>query len=105
MRGGAELGAVGMHDGVHEHVGEWLELAWLEALHEPEVEERDPTAGVEEVVAGMGIAVERLQTPEAAEHEAVDRLGGEVAFGLAPLPQGVEADTVGQLRREDPFAA
>ena len=42
----------------------------------------------------MRIAVERVQPVDAAEHEAEDRLGREVAFGLRPLLDLGEARAV-----------
>ena len=54
------------------------------ALDQPEVEERDVPAGPEQVVARVRVAVERVQPVEAAEHEAEDRLGREVALVLRP---------------------
>ena len=57
--------------------------AWRELLDQAEVEERDLPAGPEQVVARVRVAVERVQPVEAAEHEAVDGLGGQVALVLA----------------------
>jgi hypothetical protein len=64
------------------HVGQQGQLVWREVLHQPEVEERHPSAGIEEVVAGMGVAVERSEPVQTPEHEPVDRLGGEVLLDL-----------------------
>ena len=61
-----------------------VDLGVGEVLDQPEVEERHPAAGLEQVVARVRVAVEGAQPVEAAEHEAVDRLGGQVALGLVP---------------------
>src|SRR5258705_9099861 len=42
----------------------------------PEIQEGDLPAGAEQVVARVRVAVERVRPVQAAEHEAVDRLGG-----------------------------
>jgi hypothetical protein len=41
-----------------------------EVLHQAEVEERDLAVAVEQVVAGVRVAVEQVHAVEAAEHEA-----------------------------------
>ena len=85
----------------HERPDERLEqrdVVGRVALHEPEVEERHVPAGPEQVVAGMRIAVERVQPVDAAEHEAVDRLGREIALGLRPLLDLGEARAVARAR-------
>ena len=69
----------------HERADQRLEqrdLARQVALHEPEVEERHLPARPEDVVAGVRVAVERVQPVDAGEHEAVDALAREVAFRL-----------------------
>jgi len=63
---------------------ERFELDVGEVLDQPVVEERDPAAAVEQVVAGVRVAVERVRVIQAAEHEPVDRLRGQVAFLLRP---------------------
>ncbi len=55
-----------------------------EVLDQPEVEERHPAVTVEQVVAGMRVAVERVHAVQAAEHEAEQHLAGEVALVLDP---------------------
>ena len=82
-----------------------VDLVGVEPLHEPEVEERHLAARAEQVVAGVRVAVEGVQPVEAAEHEPVDRLGGEVALLLAPRLDLVEADALGQLGGEHPLGA
>ena len=73
-----------------------------EVLDQPEVEEGHPPVGLEQVVARVRVAVERPQPVEAAEHEAVDRLGGQVALVLVPAGHHVEADALGQVGRQHP---
>jgi hypothetical protein len=43
----------------------------------------------------MRVAVEGAHLVQAAEDEAVDRLGGQVAFGLRPGDNFGEADSAG----------
>ena len=59
-------------------------LVGAEVLDEPEVEERDLAVAVEQVVARVRVAVEGVHAVEAAEHEAEERLAGEVALGAGP---------------------
>ena len=54
----------------------------------------------EQVVAGMRIAVERVELVDAAEHEPVDRLAREVALGLRPALDLGEPRADRQLGRE-----
>ncbi len=63
---------------------EQVDLGGRVALDEPEVEERHPTAGPEEVVAGVRVAVEGVQPVDAPEDEPKDRFGRVVAFVLRP---------------------
>src|SRR4051812_594418 len=81
---GAELRHVLLERKGLRHVGQQPQLARGEALHQPEIEERHAPARVEQVVAGMRVAVERAEPVEAAEHESVDGLGREVFLGLRP---------------------
>ena len=67
-----------------DHPDEEVDLVRGEIADQPEVEERDPAVAVEEVVAGVGVAVERPQAVQAAEHEAVQALAVEVALGAGP---------------------
>ena len=83
----AELGDVVVDRRRLHHVGEHVHLVGGEVLHEPEVEERHAPVAVEQVVAGVRVAVERPHPVQAAEHETEDRLGGEVAFVLVPGQQ------------------
>ena len=77
-------------------------LVRREVLDQPEVEERHLPARPEQVVARVGVAVERRQPVQAAEHEPVDGLGRQVALVLVPGQHGVEADALGQLGGEHP---
>src|SRR5207244_10827603 len=84
----------------HTHLGR------REALHQAEVEERHPTAGAEEVVARMGVAVEGVQPVQAANDEPEDGLGGQVALLLTPRrAQLLEAAPLVQLAGEHPGSA
>ena len=65
-----------------DQAGELLDLVSLEVLHQAEVDEGDPSVIGEEVVAGVRVAVERVLPVEAAENEAIERLGDPVAFFL-----------------------
>ncbi len=56
-------------------------------LDQPEIQEGDPAAAVEQVVARMRVAVEGVHLVQAPEHEPVDRLPGQVALGLRPAGQ------------------
>jgi hypothetical protein len=71
-------------------------------LDEPEVEEGDPAAGVEQVVARVRVAVEGADFVQAAEDEAVDRLRGQVAFVLGPAGEFGEAGSAGKLAGHHP---
>jgi hypothetical protein len=51
-------------------------------LDQPEVQERHPALATEQVVARMRIPVEGVRLVQAPEHETVDGLRGQVAFGL-----------------------
>ena len=69
---------------------------------QPEVEEGDPAAALEQVVARVRVAVEGAHVVQAAEDEAVDRLGGQVAFVLRPAGEFGEADSAGELAGHHP---
>jgi len=60
-------------------------------LDEPEVEEGDPAAALEQVVARVRVAVEGADLIQAAEDEPVDRLRGQVTFVLRPAGEFGEA--------------
>ena len=63
---------------------EQIHLVGREALDQPEVEEGDPAAGPEQIVARMRIAVERVEAIDASEHESEDRLRRGIALVLRP---------------------
>src|SRR5580658_3077636 len=67
------LGVVLDADGAG-HVDERLQFAGAEVPDEPEVEEGDLAAALEQVIARVRIAVEGAHVVQAAEDEAVDRL-------------------------------
>jgi hypothetical protein len=52
-------------------------------------------AALEQVVARVRVAVEGAHVVQAAEDEAVDRLGGQVTFVLRPGGKFGEADSAG----------
>jgi hypothetical protein len=82
LHGAAEALRVVVHAQVLDHRDQRPEFVTGEVLDQPEVQEGDPPAGEEQVVPRVRVAVERLRPVQAAEHEAVDRLGGQVALGL-----------------------
>jgi hypothetical protein len=67
---------------VLDHLDQRPQLVGGEVLDQAEVQEGDPAAAVEQVVPRVRIAVEGVRLVQAAEHEAVDRLGGQVTLGL-----------------------
>ena len=79
---GAELRDVVLEDHRPDELLEQRDLVGLVALHQSEVEEGHDTVAVEQVVARVRVAVERVEAVQAPEHEAEDRLGREVAFLL-----------------------
>src|SRR5207248_6731081 len=91
---------IGLHDDRLDQTLKRIDLLRREVLDQPEVEEGDASVRPEEIVAGMGVAVERVQSPHAADDEAVDRLGGQIAPLLTPALDLVEAPPAGQLARE-----
>ncbi len=99
---GPERRRVVLEHHVPDHLVEVVELVLGEVLHQAEVEEGDPAAGVEQVVARVGVAVEGPQAVEAAEGEAVEGLGGQVLLVLGPGEQLVPAHAVGELGGEHP---
>jgi len=102
LHSAAEALRVVVHAQVLDHRDQRLELVVGEVLDQPEVQERDPPAGVEQVVPRVRVAVERVRPVQAAEHEAVDRLGGQVALGLRPGDELGEPRAVGQVAGHHP---
>src|ERR1700722_4047135 len=84
------------------HLDEWLQFGRAEMPDEPEVKEGDLAAAVEQVVARVRVAVEGAHVVQAAEDEAVDRLGGQVAFVLRPGGEFGEAGSAGWLPGHQP---
>ena len=97
--------AVALEDDRADHVLEQLDLGRLEPLHQPEVEERDPAARFEQIVARMGVAVERVQSVETAEDEPEDGLAREVLLFAAPRLDLGQADPSGEFGRQDATGA
>ena len=83
--------------------GEDGDLVAAEVADEAEVEERDPPVAVEQVVARVGVAVERLHPVQAAEHEAKQAFADLVALALVPRqrlsPRGAGGEVGGQHPR------
>jgi hypothetical protein len=100
--GPAERLGVGIHAQVLDHRGQRLHLLGREVLDQAEVQEGDPPAAVEQVVARVRIAVEGVRLVQAAEHEAVDSLRGQVPLGLRPAGQLGEPGPVGELAGHHP---
>ena len=99
LHGAAEgLGLV-VHAQAAGHLHQRLQLGQREVLDQAEIEEGDPAAAVEQVVARVRVAVERMCLVQAPEHEPVDRFRGQVALLLGPAGQLGEAGPVGQLAR------
>ena len=96
-RGGVVVVRRGAH---HRH--ERGDLGVGEVLDQAEVEERHPTAAVEQVVARMGVAVELVHPVQRAEHEAEQALAGEVALVLVPGEQLLPRRAGDQLGRQHP---
>ena len=84
---------------------ERFELRHREPLGQAEVEEGDPAVPVEQVVAGMWVAVEGAEAVQAAKGEPVDGLGREVTLALIPAQQLVESRTRDKLAGQHPRAA
>jgi hypothetical protein len=82
LHGPAETLRVAVHAQVLDHRDQRPELAGAEVLDQAEIQEGDPAAAVEQVVPRMRVAVEGVRLVQAAEHEPVDGLGGQIAFGL-----------------------
>jgi hypothetical protein len=97
LQAAAECLGVVLDAYVAGHLQERLQFGGGEVLDEAEVEERDPAAAVEQVVARVRVAVEGADLIQAAEDEAVDRFGGQVAFLLGPAGEFGEAGPAGQL--------
>src|SRR5262249_41567728 len=66
-----------------------------------EIEEDDATVAVEQVVAGVGVAVEDAVAQDGAEDEAEDDLAVAGAGGLVELADGGEVAPLDELGGED----
>ena len=102
LHGAAEALRVVVHAQVLDHRDQRPELVVGEVLDQPEIQEGDPPAGVEQVVPRVRVAVERVRPVQAAEHEPVDRLRGQVALVLRPGGQLGEPRAVGQFAGHHP---
>ena len=72
----------------------------VDRLHAAEVEERDATVRLEDVVAGMRIGVEHAADQVAFEDEAPQRSCVGAALGFATLGRFVQAEAGDELARE-----
>jgi hypothetical protein len=97
LHGVAETLRIVVHAQVLDHRDQRPELVVGEVLDQPEIQEADLPARTEQVVPRVRVAVERVRAVQAAEHEAVDRLGGQVALGLRPGDELGEPRAVGQF--------
>jgi hypothetical protein len=95
FHGPAEALRVVVHAQVLDHRHQRLEFFLRDVLDQAEVQEGDPAAPVEQVVARVRVAVEGVRLVQAAEDEAVDGLGGQVPLGLGPAGQLGEPRAVG----------
>ena len=102
LQAGPELLGLVVHAQRADHVDERPQVLAGEVLDQPEVQERDPAAAVEQVVARVRVPVERVHLVQAAEHEPVDRLPGQVTLLLRPGGQLGEPRAVGQLAGHHP---
>ena len=75
-----------------------------QALHAPEVEERDGAVVVEQVVAGVRVGVEHAEAGDAPEEEAVDDLAPPVAQRLVDVVDLGPPPSVDHLHGEHPVA-
>ena len=105
LDGAVETGVVRFEHRRADHRLERLHGSVVEVLDEPEVEEGDLPAGPEHVVARVRVAVERVEPVQAPEHEAEDRLRGQVLLRLAPreqlIPSGPGRQSVVSTRPVD----
>ena len=88
-----------------DHLHERIELVGGEVLDQPEVEEGDPPARLEQVVARVRIAVEGVQLVQRPEGEPVDRLGRQVFLLLGPAEHLGEPRPGGELAGDHPGGA
>src|SRR5579859_3818603 len=97
LQAAAERLGVVLHAYGADHLHERPQFGGGEVLDQAEVEEGDPAAAMEQVVARVRVAVKGAHLVQAAEDEAVDGLAGQVAFVLRPGGNFGEADAAGQL--------
>ena len=88
-----------------DHPGEHGDLVGAEVADEPEVEERDPPVAVEQVVAGVRVAVEGLHPVQAAEDEAEQHFADQIALALVPRQHLAPCRPDGEVGREHPRGA
>jgi len=99
---GTEACDVVFEDHGADHVLEVRDLGRREPLAQPEVQEGDAAAPVEDVVARVRVPVERLELVDAAEREAIEALGCELALVVGPADDLGERGTLHQLGGEHP---
>ncbi len=101
----AEQSRIVLHCCCFDHRGKRVEFVASEVLHKAEIEERDRSVVVEQVVARVGVAVEGTHAIQAAEHEPEDHFTGVIALLLRPREQLRPREAVDQLRRQYSFGA
>ncbi len=102
LENGAVLRDVAFEYQALRHALERADLGRREPLDQSEVEERHATPGLEQVVAGMRITVERVKRVNPAEDEPEDRFAGQVPLVLCPTVELGEASAGRQLGGDDP---
>ena len=94
--------------GGSDHADERGDLLFVESLDQSEVEEGDLAVAMEQVVAGVWVAVESVHPVQAAEHESEQALTDQVAFAcgqsiiscqVAPADQFAGQHSSGGVRR------
>ncbi len=102
LHGPAEPLGIVLHAQVLDHLDQRPQLVRGEVLDQAEIQEGDPAAPVEQVVPRVRVAIEGVRLVQAAEDEAVDRLGGQVTLGLGPAGELGEPRAVGQVAGHQP---
>ena len=80
-----------------DHLDERRHLGVAEVLHQPEVEERDAPVAMEQIVARVRVAVERVHPVQAAKDEPEEHFAHSIAVLLRPLQHLLPRLAVNQL--------
>ena len=94
-----------LHGCCFDHRCKGVEFVASEVLDETEVEKCNRAIVVEDVVAGVWVAVKGTHAIQAAEDETEDDLTGMIPFHLGPFEQIGPAEPIDELRCEYPFGA